>query len=825
MAERFENIFLQNTTNQVSYTSPQQNGPRFRFPLRDAMEHGRRIQQQLEEAWELHQGELERRQAVSISAHDGVYFCFESLPGFELKIQSLEDLRSGIRLLNVKTYEDDGVVLQRATVYVPHNKRTHFLEKARNYAETGQRNQKLMASIEAVHLAVLESFWQDDISWMPGATPAWCEIWLASEQTEVLAEFRLLAASIDIQLKNEHLCFPERIVVLAFVTNTHLLELIQRSPYIAEFRRAPETARFLIELSNTEQWEWVDNLLSRLHVQHDSETSVCVLDTGVNNKHALLQSLMEDSDCQAYDPDWGGYDADGHGTEMAGIAAYGDLQKAIEDTGVVTLSHRLESVKILPNSGDNAPELYGAITSQSISKAEIQRPEFKRVLCMAVTATKFSSKDGRPDSWSGAIDEIASGYLDGGKRLFFISAGNVRDHADYLNYPISNQSCCIENPGQAWNAVTVGAYTEKVTISDPNYREATTVAPYRGLSPFSTTSCCWDQKKWPIKPEILLEGGNLLRDSLGCAACDDLSLLSTHYKPMERQFSCSGQTSAATAKAAWMAAHLQELYPNAWPETIRGLLIHSANWTSKMKEQFLPPNPNKEHYHQLLRTCGYGVPDIDRACWCIQNSVNLVIQEELQPFERDNVSGRYVTKDMNIHQIPWPKDVLLDLGALPVKMRVTLSYFIEPSPGEIGWKERYRYASCGLRFDVNSVNEELANFNRRLNAAAREDIEFDNDSGSGRWLIGKNIRHRGSIHSDIWEGTAANLATSNLIGIYPAIGWWRERHHLGRWNHTIRYALIVSLSTEAETVDLYTPIMALIRTRVPISVSTEFGER
>ena len=180
---------------------------------------------------------------------------------------------------------------------------------------------------------------------------------------------------------------------------------------------------------------------------------------------------------------------------------------------------------------------------------------------------------------------------------------------------------------------------------------------------------------------------------------------------------------------------------------------------------------------------------------------------------------------MNIHQIPWPKDVLLDLGALPVKMRVTLSYFIEPSPGEIGWKERYRYASCGLRFDVNNVNEELANFNRRLNAAAREDIEFDNDSGSGRWLIGKNIRHRGSIHSDIWEGTAANLATSNLIGIYPAIGWWRERHHLGRWNHTIRYALIVSLSTEAETVDLYTPIMALIRTRVPISVSTEFGER
>lgn len=42
-----------------------------------------------------------------------------------------------------------------------------------------------------------------------------------------------------------------------------------------------------------------------------------------------------------------------------------------------------------------------------------------------------------------------------------------------------------------------------------------------------------------------------------------------------------------------------------------------------------------------------------------------------------------------------------------------------------------------LRFDVNNVNEDLDNFNRRLNAAARDESEFDNDSGSDRWLIGK----------------------------------------------------------------------------------------
>ncbi len=36
---------------------------------------------------------------------------------------------------------------------------------------------------------------------------------------------------------------------------------------------------------------------------------------------------------------------------------------------------------------------------------------------------------------------------------------------------------------------------------------------------------------------------------------------------------------------------------------------------------------------------------------------------------------------MRLHRLPWPKEVLEQLGGLEVRMRVTLSYFIEPSPG------------------------------------------------------------------------------------------------------------------------------------------------
>lgn len=46
--------------------------------------------------------------------------------------------------------------------------------------------------------------------------------------------------------------------------------------------------------------------------------------------------------------------------------------------------------------------------------------------------------------------------------------------------------------------------------------------------------------------------------------------------------------------------------------------------------------------------------------------------------------GRCKTKDMHLHDLPWPKEVLLELGEVSVKLRVTLSYFIEHAPGEIG---------------------------------------------------------------------------------------------------------------------------------------------
>ena len=116
---------------------------------------------------------------------------------------------------------------------------------------------------------------------------------------------------------------------------------------------------------------------------------------------------------------------------------------------------------------------------------------------------------------------------------------------------------------------------------------------------------------------------------------------------------------------------LRLAYPNFWPETIRALMVHSANWTETMKRQFLPTGDraSKTEYKRLVRLCGWGVPDLDRALNTARNHLTLVSEAEMQPYTlRD---GRVVTNDMHLHDLPWPKDVLLHLPPeTEVSMRV-----------------------------------------------------------------------------------------------------------------------------------------------------------
>jgi len=816
----YRHIYLPGPTATQGFTNPRRGGSSPRLTNRNRQTHSAHLRQRLQQAW----NEAEDQQAVLHVERTGTYLEFESEPGFDLAIMSLERLQSGIRLLNVRQEGAGESLRTLATVYVPHNRRGYFLRKINSYAtEDTQRNRpknaKLIDSISDIRRAVVESFWRsDERDLIPGDDSDWVEIWLSSDSEEVISRFELLLREANVESRAEILTFPERSVKLILVTRAQLEGLVELSDDISEFRAARRLASFFLQLENQEQLEIARQLLERTRFD-ETGSVVCILDGGVNNGHLLLQPVLNDNDLHAVDPAWGVADDDGHGTMMAGTAIFGDLLKILSDDAPIRIGHRLESAKILPPPpATNPKRLWGYMTAQGISRAEIQAPDRRRVSCMAVTSIEDRDR-GRPSSWSASLDELSSGYEDDTRRLITVSAGNVNDPINWQNYPDDNFTNEVHDPGQAWNVLTIGAFTEKTLITDPTLNGYVAIAPEGGLSPYSTTSVDWPARKWPIKPDVVFEGGNVARapdDSLFDA--DELQLLSTYYDPQTAQFASFKATSAACAQAAWMSAQIQAEYPNAWPETIRGLIVHAADWTEAMKQQFLPEAPSKADYAELLRICGYGVPNLGRALACAANSLTLISQAVMQPFDRQN--GRYITNEMHVYNLPWPSDALNVLRETPVEMRVTLSYFIEPGPGEVGWEDRYRYASHALRFSVNGPQEDEDTFVRRVNRQARDDGEHPGTAGpNDKWVIGE-ARNVGSIHSDIWRGTAADLATSNLIGVYPAVGWWRERHHLNRWNRQCRYTLVVSIHTPEEQVDIYIPVAAQLGIAIPVPVNT-----
>jgi hypothetical protein len=98
---------------------------------------------------------------------------------------------------------------------------------------------------------------------------------------------------------------------------------------------------------------------------------------------------------------------------------------------------------------------------------------------------------------------------------------------------------------------------------------------------------------------------------------------------------------------------------------------------------------------------------------------------------------------------------------------------------------------------------------------AEEGIPFPGDS---KWTLGEQRRNRGSVHSDIWTGPAADLARRDQIAVYPVTGWWKERPHLDRWRDSVRYALVVSIRTPAVGVDIYTPVVAMVAVPTGVEV-------
>ncbi len=718
---------------------------------------------------------------------------------------------------------------------------------------------KRIDQIERIAPGTVASLWMDLRALPEAGQRIWWECWC---WPETAANLLRPAQRLGLRVSEQRLHFPDFEVVPVYASVDDMERLLANTDAIEELRHASDTPHVYMHALAAYRKDVLTDLVARVARPPSDAPATCILDTGVAHAHPLLSPSLAADDCHAVDDAWHIDDHHGHGTEMAGMALYGDLTYPVGDQRSIALTHRLESVKLLPPKGfpPNKPANLGYLTQSAISLPEIAAPNRPRVYSMSVTNDGLSGA--RPTSWSAAIDRAAAGLTladeasappAGPPRLILTSAGNVPDDAtpaeagDLSRFP-------IEDPAQAWNPLTIGGCTDKDDITHPHYENWTAAAEVGDRSPYSRTSTSWIDA--PIKPELVFEAGNRALSPMGTelvAGIESLSLLTTNRDFVTDPLTTTWATSAATSQAARMAAILMAADPNHWPETIRALMVHSAEWTPRMFKRFRQ-HSSKTRALLLAREFGYGLPSLDRALKSARSDLALIAQATIQPFFMPTKPGKKGTPvndgpakfhQLHLYRLPWPIQALEAMGEKRVELKVTLSYFIEPSPGQIAPKTPARYRSHGLRFDLQHPLENEAQFLARINALAETEeaeteaegteavVEATDDAAEDeasigtskatdlRWRFGANSRSTkaaGSLHCDVWTGPGAELAARRTLAVYPVSGWWKIRTPKKRYNSRARYALIMTLKCLDEDIDLHAAIDAAITLRIAQSI-------
>lgn len=742
-------------------------------------------------------------------------------PGSQLEASSLGDATSDVRVVGVDP--DNGVVfIDAANAELPalRRKLDEFADPSKLSPKKQQpMNAPLIAPIKEVRAATIEEVAPSLLAAMRDGTPRWVEIVCRGgiydthgterSRRQIVRQLRRIAS--DSRIAAEFTA-PFQVVFYTRLTLQQLRDLVAATDCIFDAQLAQAKIRdwLLHEYDNE-----LD--LSTFSLTPPDENAPCIvlLDTGIQPDHPLLARAI--ASIGSVVPDiTSGVDVDGHGTQMAGVALHGDSVGDAIDVGATAAQHWLQAVKVNTsesNSGDErARATWPPMTIAAVDHAEAAPVNVgKRVFAMAVTADMEPLV---PTTWSQAIEQIA--YNDGKGRVFCISAGNADSgNVNVINgYPQLNLVQPMQDPAQAWNALTIGAFTKLDQLpADDRYKAYAPVAPRGGVSPHASSKPL-DATRVPNKPEVVLEGGNVAFDGmLPDPTVTTLTTLTTGHRPTH-PLAAIWATSGATAHAAHLAASIWKADPTLRPETVRGLIVHAATWTEQMDRHF-------ESIDDRMRICGYGVPDPGFAKWCARERATVIIEDSMpnavmvekprkKPPKRATTPPTKPEPERvaKFFRLPLDQEALL-ANDEDVELRVTLSYF-----AEVQTYRRRAYRGLDLRWDMQGPQESEAQFRQRINKKLRAPGSEKTKSKSFKWLIGPARREEGTVQSDRWNGKASLLAGPKLIAVMPRGGWWDQ--YAGFRTKELPFSLIVTIRTTA--LDVYSLVEVALKPTIAVPV-------
>ena len=357
--------------------------------------------------------------------------------------------------------------------------------------------------------------------------------------------------------------------------------------------------------------------------------AVVVLDSGLTPGHPLIGAAV--GDAQGFvEPQRNATDPvpNGHGTFVAGLAVYGDVEARIR-AGAFMPTLRLHSGKVFEDDGRDQTEFVERAVEEAVRYFS---GEYGcRVFNLSYGDLNKVYDDRHLRGLAYTIDRLSREL----GVLFVVPTGNLRRHdlpedprQAYPGYLLDPGSRLLD-PAPALNAITVGGIAVKTATRQAQGHADTIedlpIGQPQQPSPFTRSG---PSIGGAIKPDVVEEAGNWsVPRTGGQPRHRGLGVISLNSGfASGSPFTEDGATSYAAPRAAHKLAVLSGKLPDASPNLLRAVLAAHARWP-QASEQLLNAARDAAGQERLLRLLGYGLID-DRAAYESLDDIVTLLAED-----------------------------------------------------------------------------------------------------------------------------------------------------------------------------------------------------
>jgi hypothetical protein len=650
------------------------------------------------------------------------------------------------------------------------------------------------------------------------------ELWHTGDRTEMrkylddIAEVLESLPSDTAPMRMSDSYIGEYLCIARIKVTHEVLEILLLEEIVKEIDRPPQPA-----FERTADYNLPISDFPEVVAPPENNCGILVIDSGVQRGHPLIAPVLGETevfpDAKREFIKGGSDDVNGHGTNVAGIAIYGNVENCIKqhsfDPTAWLFSARVTNEK---NEYDEHL-LVETQLDQAIRAFVEQYPNCKVINISLGNADQIYRDGAKQFRLAAKIDEIAYDYQHK-NIVFVISAGNAfyeeaksdeQLRTDYPNY-LLKKSARIIDPATSAIAITVGSLSlGRGSITEPSDVRRQAIAQLSGYpSPFTRTGFGVDGM---IKPYVVDFGGDLVLDlsyrpSLNLPKItvlpDNVAGVSVVTLSKDLNSSlfqiCSG-TSFAAPRVANLAAQLFTKYPDASSNLIRALIVNSALLPKEISPQFQcnkkqSQSRKTEPIKKQLAIYGYGQADLERAMYSAENYVVL---------SEDNISIN--VGYFHIYEIPQLPPEFFEIKGTRI-LSITLAFDPPTSPTRAD-----SYLGVTMEFELfKGIDREI--IRRAYEAASKTSSPDDSTDNTKGNLIkqygsgievklspGSNLRKKGTVQRGQVEifTQSTKYDEGNMTLIVSCNRKWAKLDEIKMQ----RYALVACISHSDPQVDLY----------------------